>query len=217
MLTLVAPLLLPLFVAAAHALDNGPEWISLFNGNDLDGWKPNENPETFRVKDGAIVAHGKRSHLFYVGPVSGADFKNFELQTDVRAEPNSNGGIYFHTEFQPEGWPEKGFEVQVNNTYNDKRRTGSLYGVEDVFEAPAKDGEWFHQHLTVDGSRVTIQIDDKTVAEWTQPDGFQGLNERKEGQPYFPLRKLASGTFALQAHDAGSVVYYKNIRVKLLP
>lgn len=217
MLTLLAPLLLPLFVASVHAAEGDSDWISLFNGKDLDGWKPNENPETFTVKDGAIVAHGRRSHLFYVGAVNGGDFKNFELQADVMTEPNSNGGIYFHTEFQVEGWPEKGFEVQVNNTYNDKRRTGSLYGVEDVFQAPAQDGKWFHQHLIVNGNKVTIQIDGNTLVEWTQPEGFQGLNEKKEGQPYFPRRKLASGTFALQAHDAGSVVYYKNIRVKLLP
>ena len=29
-------------------------------------------------------------------------------------------------------------------------------------------------------------------------------------------RKLSQGTFALQAHDPGSVVRYKNIRVKKL-
>ncbi|HCO01785.1 MAG TPA: DUF1080 domain-containing protein, partial [Actinobacteria bacterium] len=26
-----------------------------------------------------------------------------------------------------------------------------------------------------------------------------------------------AGTIALQAHDPGSIVYYKNIRIKLLP
>lgn len=216
MFKLLALGLLSLFVAAVHAAEGDSAWISLFNGKDLSGWKANENPETFSVKDGAIVAQGKSSHLFYVGSVNGGNFRNFELQVDVMTEPNSNGGIYFHTEFQP-GWPEKGFEVQVNNTYNDKRRTGSLYGVEDVFEAPAKDGAWFNQHIIVKGNKVTIQVDGKKVAEWTQPEGFQGLNEKKEGQPYFPLRKLASGTFALQGHDPGSVVFYKNIRVKLLP
>jgi hypothetical protein len=29
-----------------------------------------------------------------------------------------------------------------------------------------------------------------------------------------PGRKLSSGTIALQAHDPGSLVYYRNIRVK---
>jgi hypothetical protein len=29
----------------------------------------NENAETFTVKDGAIIAHGPRSHCFYVGGV----------------------------------------------------------------------------------------------------------------------------------------------------
>jgi hypothetical protein len=214
---LLALALLSPLAAAVHAAEGDSEWISLFNGKDLTGWKPSENPETFTVANGAIVAHGKRSHLFYTGSVNEGVFKNFELQVDVMTHPNSNGGIYFHTEFQGEGWPEKGFEVQVNNTCNDKRRTGSLYGVEDVFEAPAKDNEWFTQHIIVQGNKVTIKVHGKTVVEWTQPAGFQGLNEKKEGVPYFPLRKLDSGTFALQGHDPGGVVYYTNIRVKPLP
>ena len=36
---------------------------------------------------------------------SNHDFKNFELMVDVMAAPNSNGGIYFHTEFQETRFP----------------------------------------------------------------------------------------------------------------
>jgi hypothetical protein len=95
MLTLLAPLLLPLFVASVHTAEGDSEWISLFNGKDLDGWKPNENPETFRVKDGAIVAHGRRSHLFYVGAVHGGDFKNFELQATFAQAHDAGSVVYY--------------------------------------------------------------------------------------------------------------------------
>ena len=43
--------------------------------------------------------------------------------------PNSNSGIYFHTKFQPDGWPQQGFEAQVNNTHGDPKKTGGLYNV----------------------------------------------------------------------------------------
>ena len=74
-------------------------WMSLFDGKTLDGWKFSEDPGTFSVKDGLIVVHGKRSHLYYVGADSNASWTNFEFKADVKAEPGSNSGIYFHTQF----------------------------------------------------------------------------------------------------------------------
>ena len=108
------------------------EWISLFDGESLKGWTANENRETFRVEDGLIVAHGPRSHLYYTGPVADHNFKNFELEVEVMTTPGSNSGLYFHTEFEEEGWPAKGYEAQVNNSHTDPRLTGSLYGIENV-------------------------------------------------------------------------------------
>ena len=53
--------------AGAPAQDDG--WVSLFDGKTLNGWKASDAPGTFSVKDGRIVVHGPRSHLFYDGPV----------------------------------------------------------------------------------------------------------------------------------------------------
>ncbi|MEO7141943.1 MAG: DUF1080 domain-containing protein, partial [Bryobacteraceae bacterium] len=132
------------------AVDSG--WTALFNGRDLTGWKASENAGTFSVRDGAIVSHGARSHCFYVGPFHDHNFRNFELQVDIRTLAGSNGGVFIDTAYQESGWPGKGFEVQVNNTYKgDHRRTGSLYEVKDNSSEVAKDNEWF----TEDTSRGT--------------------------------------------------------------
>ena len=185
-------------------------FIPLFNGKDLTGWKAGESPETFRVEDGKIVANGNRSHLFYVGDVKNHVFKNFELRAQVLCKPISNSGIYFHTEFQDKGWPAKGFECQVcANGFKDPRKTGSLYAVKDIPEAPPKDDEWFDYHILVKGKSVTLKIDGKVTVEWTQPDDYVP----KKG---YEGRILGSGTFALQGHDPGSRVEFKNIRVKPL-
>jgi len=190
------------------AADQG--WISLFNGNDLNGWKANENPSTFSVQDGAIVAKGPRSHLFYVGPFRNANFRNFELRVDVMTLPGANGGIYIHTEYQDKGWPAKGFEVQVNNSYaNDPRRTGSLYEVQDVTGQLAPDNTWFTEHIIVKGDTIVVRVNDKEVVRWTQPPDWKGTRG-------FPERKISSGTIALQGHDPGSTVYYKNILIRPL-
>jgi hypothetical protein len=185
------------------------EWISLFDGESLNGWKAGENKETFSVSDGQIVVHGNRSHLYYVGPVQNANFKNFELKADVKTEPKANSGIYFHTEYLETGWPERGYEVQVNNSHSDWRRTGSLYNIVDVRESPAKDNEWFTHHIIVVGKRIIVKTNGKVMVDYTEPDGL--VREDNPG------RVLSSGTFALQGHDPGSVVYYRNIMVKPLP
>lgn len=188
----------------------GEGWISLFNGKDLTGWKVNENPDTFKVQDGMIVAAGPRSHLFYVGPDGNARFTNFEWKADVLTKPGANSGMYFHTTFQPEGWPEKGYEVQVNNTHKDWRKTGGLYAIVDVREPPAKDDQWFTQHVIVQGKRIIVKVDGQVTVDYTEPDNV----ERDKG---FKGRLLSSGTVALQGHDPDSVVYYKNIELKPLP
>lgn len=184
-------------------------WVTLFDGRTLDGWKASENPASVRLEDGKIVTNGPRAHLFYVGPVKNADFKDFELKLEVMTKANSNAGVYFHTAWQETGWPNKGFEAQVNNTYaKDPKKTGGLYAVQDVMEAPAKDDEWFEYHIVVSGRRVQLKVNGKTTADWTEPDGWSLKGA--------PGRKLSSGTFALQAHDPGSTVYFRNIRVKPL-
>lgn len=179
---------------------------TIFDGKTFEGWKKAvENPDTWKIEDGAFVARGERCHLFYVGDAK--PFKNFELKVDVMTEPNSNGGIYFHTKYQERDWPKDGFECQVNVSHGDWKKTGSLYDVVNVPSSPAKDGEWWTQHIIVEGRKVTVRINGKLLFEYTQPLG---------AQPGDFTRVLDEGTFALQAHDPNSVVRYKNIRVKRL-
>ena len=199
--------------AAARSQQAKPDaegFYSLFDGKSLDGWKANENPQSFKVQDGNIVVNGQRSHLFYVGPVNNHDFKDFHFKAEVMTFPNSNSGIYFHTKWQDEGFPNAGFECQVNNTYKaDPKKTGGLYAVKDVMNtAPVGDNEWFTYEIIVKGNKVEIKINDKTTAEWTQPADWKPRG--------FSARKIGSGTFALQGHDPGSKVMYRNIKVKPL-
>lgn len=188
---------------------NEKGWIKLFDGKSLSGWKVNENPETFKVEDGAIVVHGERAHLFYDGPVMNHNFKNFELKATLMTMPGSNSGIYFHTAYQDGGWPAKGYEVQVNNSHTDWRRTGSLYAVQDVKEVYVKDNEWFEEHIIVKDKKVTIKVNGKTVVEYEEPAGVERSKDQ-EG------RLISNGTFALQGHDPESKVLYKEVMVRPL-
>lgn len=189
--------------------ESSGEWINLFDGETLNGWTANENKETFSVVDGMIKVDGPRSHLFYTGPVGNHNFKNFEWKADVMTEPGSNSGMYIHTEYQEEGWPAKGYEIQVNNTHTDQRKTGGLYAIADVMDnAPAKDNEWFTQHITVSGKHIVVRVNGEVTADYTEPDDV----ERPDNMAG---RMLSSGTIAIQGHDPESVIYYKNVMVRL--
>ena len=189
--------------AAAPAADKDG-FYSLFDGKSLDGWKVGKNAESFKVQDGLIVANGQVAHLFYDGPVKNHDFKNFHLKAEVMTFPKANSGIYFHTKYQEAGWPSAGYEIQVNQTHSDPKKSSGLYGVKDVFEAPAKDNVWYTQEIIVQGKRIITKVDGKTLVDYTEPNDVKGT------------RKLSSGTFALQAHDPGSKVYFKSVKVKPL-
>ena len=181
-------------------------WVSLFDGKSLDGWRASENPSTFRVEDGEIVVHGPRAHLFYTGPVMNHDFTDFELKAEVMTTPGSNSGIFIHTAYQEEGWPSRGYEIQVNNSHTDWRRTGSVYALDDVWDTYVNDNEWYTQHIIVRGRTVTVKINDETVVEYTEPDDIDPST----------AKRLSSGTIALQGHDPESLVYYRRVMVKPL-
>ncbi|MBN1846302.1 MAG: DUF1080 domain-containing protein [Sedimentisphaerales bacterium] len=203
--------------AVAVAGDNEPGtdgWIRLFDGVSLDGWRAGENAETFGVQDGKIVVQGERSHLYYDGPVEDHDFTNVELKVDVMTFARANSGVYFHTQYRQDGWPNRGFEVQINNSYigsegfRELKKTGSLYGIRNLFASGIPDEQWFTLHLVIEGRRVQIRINGLTVVDYFEPDS-QGRRGRG--------KRLSSGTFALQGHDPGSKVFFKNIYVKPLP
>ena len=222
--------LFSLFVLAAGlSLATAEEgFVELFNGKSLDGWTPSsENPQSFSVKDGILVVKGGRSHLFYTGEVNGGKFKDFELKVRAKTFAGSNSGVYFHTKVQPEGWPDNGYECQVNSTHKDPKKTGSLYGVKNIVvlkegqevpkggesevreKAPSTDGEWFDYHITVKGKHIVIRVNGEVTVDYTEPKGAGGAAG-------FAGRKIGEGTFGIQSHDPDSEVHYERIAVKPL-
>lgn len=170
-------------------------WVTLFNGKDLTGWKANELPENWEVKDGAIHGQGNRSHLFYMEK----EFANFHYKADLKLTKGSNSGMYFRTQHADSGWP-KGYEAQVNNSHKDPKRTGSLYNFVNVGEQLVPDDTWWTQEVIAEGNHITIKVNGKTVVDFTDPD-----------------KSYMKGYFAFQQHDPGSKVEIKNVMVKELP
>lgn len=195
--------------ADESAPDTTTGFVSIFNGKNLDGWKVNEeNPDSWKVVDGALVCDGPRAHLFYVG--QDQPFTNFHFIADVMVTPGSNAGIYFHTRYQADGWPKYGYECQVNVSHKDPKKTSSLYGVENIADPGVKDNEWYTQEIIVEGRHIVLKVNGKTMVDYTEPEDQPAADQNFE-------RRLGKGTFALQAHDPESKAYFRNLKVKRLP
>ncbi|MGQ8335203.1 family 16 glycoside hydrolase [Sunxiuqinia sp. A32] len=192
------------------------EWIDLFNGTDLTGWEANENPESFKVVDGAIYCDGPRAHLFYKGDYKNGVFKNFEFKTMVKTLPSSNSGVVFHTQEQPYGPLLRGYEVQIDNSYEregdfqELKKTGSIYGVRNVYFPTHNDNEWFELSFKVVENHVEVFVNNRKVNDYVQPDDPWRIKNDK-------MKVFSRGLLALQCHDEGSKVYFKDIKIKVLP
>ena len=214
-----AVLVIAVLALGAVSTVSAQDWVALQDGKTLDGWKTAERPESWVVEDGVFVSRGERSHLFYVGKVGKHDFRNFEFQAEVMTSPGANSGIYVHTKWQGPGWPEAGYELQVINSnppaekmngYIEHKMTGSVYAVRNAWQAPVADNVWFTYRIRVVGKTLQTFINDKLICEYAEG-----------AAPFRPADKkgrlLGSGTFALQAHDPGSIVKYRNMKVRILP
>lgn len=166
-------------------------WVSMFDGKTLDGWKAGDNPDSWKVVDGAITGDGPRSHLFWM--VKECD--NCEFRAEVKLNHSGNSGMYMRAAFGP-GFP-KGYEAQVENTSPDPQRTGSLYGFSKVLEQLVPDDTWWTQDVSARGNHIVITVNGKVATDYTD-----GKNT------------YTKGYLALQQHNQGSVVQYRNLMMR---
>lgn len=118
-----------------------------------------------------------------------------EFKAEVKVNDGGNSGMYFRAKFM-EGWPD-GYEAQVNSTHTDPVRTGSLYNHVEVRKQLVPPNEWFTQHIIVRGNRIQIFV-----------NGEKTVDYRDDEDPF------SEGYLALQQHDPGSVVHYRDLMFK---
>jgi len=116
----------------------------------------------------------------------------------VKISDGGNSGMYFRTAFGP-GFP-KGYEAQVNSSHRDPKRTGSLYNFKNVMEQLVPPDTWYSQHIIADGNHIIIKVNDKVAVDYVD-----------EKNTY------TKGYCALQQHNLGSVVQFKELMFRVLP
>ncbi len=193
-------------------------WVPIFNGQDLGGWlvarddaaDPTPLPAgtTFTAADedaaedtgwsvdgGVLLGQGSRSHLFSPR----GDLADIEVRASLRIGDNGNSGLYFRTAFGP-GWPA-GYEAQVNSSFEDPQKTGSLYALAPVMASLVGPDTWFDYHVRcVDepgGTHVTIAVNGVVITDFVDPE-----------------RRHAAGHVALQQHHEGSLIEVRRLELR---
>ncbi len=186
---------------------------SLFNGQDLTGWKP-----FVGEKQKSVITVAKPGEFnIKNGPgqlESEVQFADFTLQLDVFSNGKSlNSGVFFRSipgEFQ------NGYECQIQNGFKDDDRTkpadcgtGGIYRRQNARKVVSNDFEWFTMTLCTNGPHVAAWVNGYQVSDWT--DTRSAHNNPRNGT------KVEPGTLIIQGHDPTTDLSFRNLRAVELP
>ena len=174
--------------------------ISLFNGENLDGWIKH-GTELWYASDGEIVCEsGPEKGYGYLSTEQFYD--DFVLTVEFKQEANGNSGIFFRSTL--EGTKISGWQVEVAPPGSNSGGIYESYGRGWLIKPdPSKDsalkmGEWNLMKIRVKGNKV------KT---WLNGVQMVSINDEKIGK--------GKGAIALQIHDGGGIkVRWKNLILK---
>ncbi len=166
------------------------EWISLFNGKNLEGWFV-KGKATWDVRDGILTGDGGMGHIYTEPEVS-----DFEVKGIFRISEKGNSGLYFRAnppQENPDGWPA-GYEAQIDN--HQEAHTGYLWKpgnpTAKAKKLITKDNEWFEMRVKMVGEHLEIWVNDELMTEYDDAD-------------------YKKGHFAIQGHNPGQIIEIKEL------
>lgn len=139
-------------------LKDSEKGLELFNGKNLDGWKPvRPGQAKFSVQDGIIIAEGGDGYIQHE-QVS----QNFDLRLYYRATPTANGGVFFRWKSDDS---ERGNEIQILDVPQTYSTSGSIYNVQRADTPTIRPNEWHLMQVHAKDAHAVTHIDGVRVAE----------------------------------------------------
>ncbi len=181
---------LPKPVAAQELSPFDTTWVSLFNGQDLQGWQK-IGQEKWIVEDGAIYGEGITSEYGYLATEK--EYQDFHLSLRFKCEASGNSGVYIHTAFEPgTAKVSKGRQVEIDRAIG--HHTGGIYGdgkgwiawPTPELEAVLRPNDWNDMLIKVEGRHYRVLLNGIQVLDYTYPSPVS-----------------TSGQIALQLHSGG--------------
>jgi hypothetical protein len=219
--TLTLTLFASALAIAAEPVNQPPKgFTTLFNGQDLAGWKggstadprkitPEQQakwdadiPAHWRVENGEIVNDGHEPHL-----VTEIDYGDFELWVDWKLSPKGDSGLYLRGCPQVQLWDPTNVDAHEHGS---DKGSGALWNNQkherfptEVADKPI--GQWNRMHIKMIGERVTVVLNEKKVVD---NEVLENYYDRK-----IPVFK--KGPIHLQTH--GSETRFRNLFIREIP
>jgi len=204
----LAVFVVSLFLSSFSAINyngipaEGEEWIPLFNGKDLTGWKIHGTEKWYVDKGELVCESGPDKEYGYLATEK--KFKDFELKLEFKQSANGNSGVFFRSSL--DGTKISGWQVEVAPPGHDTGGIYESYGrgwlvqIPDEMEDILKMGEWNKMKIRVVGDRVIT---------WLNGTQMVDFSDEKIGEAF--------GVIALQIHSGGGIkVNWRNIVVSEL-
>ena len=178
--------------------DRAGDWISLFEGESLEGWT-HVGPGGFALQaDGSMKSRGGMGLLYY----DERSFRDFVLELDYKTSSDTaNSGIFLRFPERPTDPGDAvagGYEVQIDDASAPIHQTGAIYDQSAAFQNAAKPaGEWNTYRIRVTGQRYQVFLNGEKVNDFFGERGREGF-------------------LGVQNHDPGSTVWFRDVRVKPL-
>lgn len=192
LILLLAPAVYAQSAGARRAPDQvlGPQWVQLFNGKDLGGWKKQGN-EKWVVEDGTIYGEGVSKEYGYLA--TEREYRDFHLSLRFQCEADGNSGVYLHTRFEGDTATHVGGrQIEIDRTIG--RHTGGIYGdgrgwivwPAAELETVIRPTGWNDLLIMVEGNRYRTYLNGVQMIDFTYPN---------------PVN--TDGVIALQLHSGG--------------
>jgi hypothetical protein len=194
------------------------DWVTLFDGNNLDGWKASRDNTQFAIVDRVIVGTSS-SQTQFLHTVE--TYGDFELELEVKLhDTDLNSGVQIRTMLTREnanGQSRESIHGPQVDIGKSPGRSGHIFSQGNgAWITPEKDltrnelltvGDWNKLRVLAVGPRIQTWINDKSVADVTDNEAFAS----------YP-----SGVIALQLHAVKNApekarhVSFRSIRVRRL-
>lgn len=203
--------------------DRQDQLLTLFNGENLDGFVVKDAEEAYRVRDGLLefLNHPGGGHL-----ETADEYRDFRLRLDFQISRMANSGVFLRAKRGAGDPAYSGCEVQILDDFNwetvtgttlkEWQFTGSLYGsVAPARKALRPLGEWNTYEILYRGSRLAVALNGQALYD---VDTF-ALQPMGSGKPF--RERAREGFIGLQRHatpdaDSEVVLRFKNIRLQSL-
>ena len=205
----------PLVWLLLAAVPVEPGFVSLFDGQTLNGWRlVGGRGPGYLVQDGKIVCPADGGGNLFTE----REYSNFVLRFEFLMEPAANNGIGIRAPFEGDA-AYQGMEIQIlddqDPVYKGRLRSEQHHGsVYDLIPARTgflkKPGEWNDEEITADGRRIRVKLNGAVIL-----DSSLGMVQEPEILKRHPGLARASGHIGFLGHN--SRVEFRNIRIRALP